>query len=190
MKTRTLVTAALLTAAGVALNYVPFISGIPLIPGAPFLHYAPSDIPTLLGSFALGPIAGGLIGVFRAILHFIIGNTDPIFPIGTIMDALTSASFAVIAGTIYLKMKTRKGAVIGLVCGALGMTAIACVINYFWTYPAYAALTGLPITPQLVWTTALPFNLVKCAINGVVVFFLYKPLSVVLHGRRDDAISP
>ena len=177
MKTRTLVTAALLVALGVALNYVPFISRVPLLPSAPFLEYSPSDIPTLLGTFALGPIVGTLIGLMRALAHAAVGNTGGL--VGTTMDAFSSMTLALSAGLIYQYMKTRKGAVIALVTSALAMTAAAVALNYFWAYPAFGA------PAELVWTTALPFNLIKGTINGVVVFLLYKPLSVVLHGQRD-----
>ena len=177
MKIRTLVTAALLVALGVALNYVPFISRVPLLPSAPFLEYSPSDIPTLLGTFALGPVAGTLIGLFRALAHFAVGNTGGF--IGTTMDALSSMMLALSAGLIYRYKKTRGGAVIALSVSALAMTAVAVALNYFWAFPAFGA------PASLVWTTALPFNLIKATINGVIVFLLYKPLSVVLHGQRD-----
>jgi len=173
MKTRDLVTAALLIAAGVVLN---MLLRIPLIPNAPFLEYSPSDVPTLLGTFALGPIFGMLIGLLRAIAHFALGSTGGV--IGLVMDIASGVVLAGVAGLIYLRLKTRKGAVLALLGGSLAMTVVVVALNYFWAFPAFGA------PANLVWTTALPFNLIKSAINAVIVFFLYKPLSAILQGRN------
>ena len=175
MKTRTLVTAALLVALGVMLNFINF----PILPApADFLKYTPADIPTLLGSFALGPIVGSVIAVSRAILHSYTPASSG-GPIGTVMDALTSVSFVGLAGVIYYFKRTRKGAVLGLAAATICVIVVSTVLNYFWAFPAYGA------PADLVWATALPFNALKYSINAVLTFLLYKPLSVVLHGRRD-----
>ncbi|MCL2680450.1 MAG: ECF transporter S component [Coriobacteriia bacterium] len=178
MKLRDLLTAALLMAAGVVLNMV---LRIPLIPSAPFLEYSPADVPTLLGTFALGPVFGMLIGLGRAVLHFALGSTGG--PVGLVMDAASSVMLAGVAGLIYLGWKTRGGAAVALLCGSLAMTAVVVALNYFWAFPAFGA------PAQLVWTTALPFNLIKSAINVTIVFLLYKPLSAILHGRKSNTIK-
>ena len=173
MRTRALVTAALLIAAGVVLNM--FIR-IPLLPNAPFLEYSPADVPTLLGTFALGPIFGGLIAALRALIHFTHSTGGAI---GLVMDLASGVTLAVVAGLIYMKWKTRMGAALAIVGGSVAMIVVVMCINIFWAFPAF----GVPAS--LAWSTALPFNLIKCVLNGIIVFFLYKPLSAVLHGRRE-----
>jgi riboflavin transporter FmnP len=185
MKVRTLTTVALLIALGVIVSFPPFDFPIPLpfLPPAPWLKYTPADIPTLLGSFAFGPVAGALIAVARAVLHGLLtGLRDG--PVGLVMDAVSATAMAIAAGGSYRLFKTRKGAVMSLLIGSLAMTIVAVAVNYFWSYPTY----GVP--RELVWTTALPFNLVKCLINSTFVFLLYKPLSSVLHGRKNPPTAP
>jgi len=173
MKTRALVTAALLVAAGVVLNM--FIR-IPLLPNAPFLEYSPADVPTLFGTFALGPVFGGLIAALRAVIHFT-HSTGGV--IGLVMDLASGVTLAVVAGLIYLRWKTRAGAAFALFGGSVAMIVVTMAINVLWAFPAF----GVPAS--LAWSTALPFNLIKCALNALIVFFLYKPLSPILQGRKE-----
>ena len=178
MKTRTLVTAALLIALGVALNYI----NLPLPFFPEFLKYTPADIPTLLGTFALGPIVGSIIAVARAILHSMTpATTTPLVSIGTGMDILTSVTFAAVAGTIYHFNRTRKGALIALLAGVLVTMVIATPVNYFFAYPAYGGSDMAPLALM----PGIPFNLLKYTINALLVFLLYKPLSPLLHGRQN-----
>jgi riboflavin transporter FmnP len=166
----------MLTAVGVV---VSFIIDIPILPFADFLKYTPSDIPTLLGSFAFGPVIGGAVALARALLHGLLTGFRN-GSIGYVMDSVSALALAVSVGMVYRVRKTRGGAVAGLLVGSVAMTVVSVALNYFWSYPAYGVPTAL------VWTTALPFNLLKCLINGVMVFVLYKPLSPILHGREGD----
>jgi riboflavin transporter FmnP len=172
MKTRTIVTGSMLIAVGAV---VGFVLDVPLIPAAPFLKYTPADIPTLLGSFTFGPLIGFLIALLRAVLHGIVtGFRDG--PIGLVMDVSMASIMAVTAGLVYKARKDRVGAALGLLAGSVAMTVIACLLSYFGGLP----LMGLPAS--LVWTTTLPFNLLKCVINSAVVFILYKPLAPLMKG--------
>lgn len=175
MNTRTLVTAALLVATGIVLNMV---IRIPLLPNAPFLEYSPADVPTLLGTFAFGPIIGVLIAALRAILFSVLAATGGV--IGATMDLVAGVMLTGVAGLVYQFWKTRMGAALAIVAGSVAMITSLVALNFFWAFPAF----GVP--RELVWTTALPFNLIKAALNGVIVFFLYKPLSTILHGRRGE----
>lgn len=176
MKTRTLVIAAMLVAVGVA---VSFVVDVPLIPAAPFLKYTPSDIPTLLGSFTLGPLVGVLIAVTRALIFGVVsGFRDG--PIGLVVDILIASIMALSAGLVYKARKDRVGAALGLLAGSCAVTVIACLISYYGGLP----LVGLPA--NLVWTTTLPFNLIKCSINSVIVFVVYKPLAPLIQSRSQD----
>ena len=182
MKLRDLVTAALLVAVGVVIN---LLIRIPLFPWAPFLEYSPADVPVLLGTFALGPVFGGLIGLSRALIAISFGTGGMV---GAVMDSATIVTLAVVAGLIYSQMKTRKGAVMALVGGSLAMVAVAIALNYFWALPVYLGIPREQIA-GLIWTAILPFNLVKATLNALIVFFLYKPLSHILHGRKMDALG-
>ena len=154
MKVRTLVTAALLIAVGVALNFI----NIPLPFFPEFLKYTPADIPNLLGTFALGPTAGSIVAIFRALLHSMTpASSTPFISIGTGIDLLTSTTFALTAGTIYRFKKTRGGAMIALTVAVLATVLVAAPINYFWAYPTYG---GKDLAP-LALIPGIPFNLLK-----------------------------
>jgi riboflavin transporter FmnP len=150
----------------------------PILPAAPFLEFEVSDIPVLIAAFAFGPIPGFIVGAVSILLHdVIIGMASG--PYGMIMHLVANAAFVLIAGAIYQRHKTKKGALIALLVGGLSMTAAMIPANLFITphfmgVPVEAVVAMLP-------TVILPFNLIKVAIDGVVVFLLYKRLSPFLH---------
>ncbi|MDR1775250.1 MAG: ECF transporter S component [Actinomycetes bacterium] len=167
---RMVVTCGLLIALAVVSSW--FIK-VPMVPSAPYLTWHPANVFVLFGTFAFGPIAGVIISIAAAILN---GSSEGF--IGVVMNGLAMTVLGFTCGLIYRLNKTRRGAVLALVVGSLVSTVVACAVNYFWSYPAY----GLP--PSAVWVTALPFNLMKSLLDGVIVFALYKYLSPLLHGRE------
>ena len=79
------------------------------------------------------------------------------------------------------------------------MAAASVPINYFFTYPVYAAAFGgmeailaayqeiNPAAGSLLGclvTFNMPFTLVKGLLDAALCFVIYKPLSPILHGRR------
>ena len=104
-----------------------------------------------------------------------------------------------VAGLIYKYKKTRMGAVIGALVGAAVMAVISIPVNYFISYPVYAAMFGgmdkilaayNAIRPgsdgllECLLVFNAPFTLVKGLIDAALTFLIYKPLSPVLHGRH------
>ena len=104
----------------------------PILPAVPFMKYDPADIPILIGSFLFGPIGGIILTAIVSILQglFISGDGGPI---GIIMHFLATGTFALIAGFIYQRTRTKRAAIIGLVCGALSMTLIMVICNLLLT---------------------------------------------------------
>ena len=110
------------------------------------------------------------------------------------------ALFVGVAGLIYKRNKTRKGAIVGALLGALVMAVVSVPYNYFIVYPAYVVMYHLPldaiigmyqaINPNVNGLLAcllvfnLPFTFVKGALDAVLCFLVYKPLSPILHGRK------
>lgn len=77
---------------------------IPIFPD--FLQIDISDIPALVGGFALGPVAGILIEFMKNILHSIFkGNT--VF-VGEIANFLVGSVLVGISAYIYKRDKTKK----------------------------------------------------------------------------------
>ena len=173
-KTIRLAKMGMLVAISIVLVY--FIH-FPIFPAVAFLEYNPADIPILMGTFAFGPLAGVMLTVVTAVIQGVtVSAQSGLY--GIIMHIIATSVLVLVAGLIYKKNKTRKGAVIGLICGAIAMMLVMICANMVIT-PLFM---GVP--RNVVWDL-MPFiagfNLVKAGINGLVTFLLYKRISGFLH---------
>lgn len=143
----------------------------PIIPSAAFLEYEPADVPILIASFIYGPLSGLLVTVVVSVLQAITLSAGSGW-VGLVMHIISTGTLAVVAGFIYRKIHTLKGAIIALTLGSLAMTLVMIPSNLFftvrfWGYPYDAVVAMLP-------TAIIPFNLVKSVLNSVLVLILYK----------------
>jgi len=146
-------------------------------PPAPFLVYDPADIPIFIGAFAFGPMAGlALTFIVSFIQAFVLGGDGLI---GFFMHFVATGTFVVVAGYIYKKNKTRKNAVIGLVCGTIIMTVSMMLWNLLIT-PIFLGVPREAVIAML-GTVILPYNLLKAGINSIVTFLAYKSIAKILH---------
>lgn len=182
---------AMLSAVAFLLNLLDF--PVPLMPG--FVKLDISDLPALLGSFALGPVAGVLIEVLKNLLKLIVRGTSTQF-VGELFSIVMGGVFVVVAGLIYKAKHDRGGAVLASVIGALAMALASLPMNYYLVYPLYAKLFGgmenIIKAYQDIWGGAgnlftclavfnIPFTFVKGMLDAVICFLIYKPLSPLLH---------
>lgn len=190
--TRRLTVTAMLSAVAFLLMFLE-VSLPMLIPS--FVKLDVSDLPALLGSFALGPVYGVVIEVLKNLLHILFKGTTSA-GIGELFNASMGGAFVLVAGLVYWKDHTRRGALIGSVGGAIAMALASLPMNYFLVYPFYATLFGgmeniinayqaiLPNTDglfQCLLIFNVPFTLVKGLLNVLLCFLIYKPLSGLLH---------
>lgn len=194
-KTHRLTVAAMLTAIAFILQFIEF--SIPLMPA--FIKLDISDLPALLGTFSLGPVYGVAIQLVKNLLHLPFGHSAGV---GELSNFLLGAVFAFVAGVIYKRHKSRKSALIGSIVGAVAMAIISLPLNYFFIYPAFVVVYGLPlgaiigmyqeILPSAtgLFSDALlscltifnvPFTLFKGLLDVLLCFLIYKPLSPLLH---------
>ncbi|OFI05533.1 riboflavin transporter RibU [Clostridium acetireducens DSM 10703] len=149
----------------------------PIIPTAPFLEYEPGDIPILIGTFLFGPKSGLII---TAIVSLVQGFTVSAGSgwIGALMHLIATGSMVIVAGTIYKKMHTLKGAIIALVCGSLTMTLVMIPLNLVFT----TMFLGVPLAAvkSMIVPAIIPFNLIKTSINSIVTGLVYKSVGKVL----------
>ena len=164
-----------------------------LIP--PFIKFDFSDIPALLGAFAMGPLCGILVELIKNLLHV---TTSGSFGVGELSNFLLGAVFTGTAGFIYLRRKTKKNAMIASVAGALAMALLSVVFNYFIVYPVYynfmpeetilaayqAILPSVKSILQSLVIFNLPFTFAKGMIDVIITFLIYKPLSPILKGKH------
>lgn len=195
-KIRTMVCVGMLAAISVILMLFEF----PLPFLAPsFYELDFSEVPILIGAFALGPTAGILTELVKILLNLLINGTDTAF-VGEFANFVMGCAFVVPASLIYNAKKSRKRAVIGLASGTVIMSAAAFFINALVLLPAYSKAFGMPIevfiemgtaiNPGIngVWTFVLlavvPFNLFKGMLVSIITILLYKHISPILKGTR------
>ena len=197
--THNLTVAAMLSAVAFILMFIEFPLPM-LIPS--FVKMDFSDLPALLGAFALGPVYGVVISFMKNLLHIIIKGTSTAC-VGELCNFILGAVFVLAAGLVYRKMKSRKGALVGSLAGAVLMALLSLPINYFFVYPAYVVLYHLPLEAivgmyqEILGSIAdvptgnallnclmvfnVPFTLCKGILDVALCFLIYKPLSPLLH---------
>lgn len=154
-----------------------YLIHFPIFPAAPFLEYDPADIPILIGTFMFGPLGGLVVTAVSCILQGVtVSSASGI--IGILMHFFATGSFVLVAGNIYKRNRTRKGAVIALVSGAITMTVTMVLWNLVMT-PIFMGTPREAVVALLV-PAIIPFNLVKAGANSVVTFIVYKSVSRIL----------
>lgn len=156
----------------VALAIVTSFIELPIFPAAPYLKYDPSGIVSLIAGFAFGPAAAAIVSVLGFLPH---AFTDPW---GALMAILVALALSLPASVIYRRDRTRKGALIGIIVGAVVALAAAICGNLVIT-PIYAHMTVAQVAAMIV-PILLPFNVLKFAIHAVVTFLIYKPITKLL----------
>ena len=175
-ETKTTVKIGMLAAVGVILMYLE----IPILPPPfSFLKLDFSEVPVLIGGFALGPLAAVAIEIVKNLVHFFIKN-DGTGGLGNLANVVVGCALAVPATWYYLKHKTRKSVLIALAIGTVSMVVVGVLANYFIFLPLYGIVEhGAKIA--FITGGIIPINLIKAVATGLVTFLLYKPLSPVLH---------
>lgn len=187
-RVRALTVTAMLSAIAFVLMFLDF--SVPLIPS--FVKMDISELPALLAAFALGPVYGTVVCLVKNLIHLMITSTAGA---GELCNFLLGASFVIPAGLLYRRMKSRKGALIGVLIGSVIMALFSIPLNYYVTYPIYSNF--MPIDVILGMYQAIrpsvnslleclivfnaPFTLVKGLIDAALCFLIYKSLSPILH---------
>ena len=195
-KTRKLVEIGMLGAIATVLMLFEF--PIPFI-APPFYEVDFSEVPVLVGAFALGPMAGATIELVKILINLLINGTATAF-VGEIGNYLLGCSFIIPAALIYKKHKTKKNALIAMVIGTIVMTVFGCFLNAYVLLPTYATAFGMPIDAIVGMGSAInanindvmtfviiavaPFNIIKGIIVSVITLLIYKHISPILKGNR------
>ena len=154
-----------------------------------------SELPALIGSFAMGPLCGVIICLVKNVLHLFITSTGGV---GELSNFILGVAFVLPAGLLYKYKKTRTTALIGSIAGAVIMGAFSIVSNYFLVYPVYynfmpqEAVLGAYqlIAPsmksilQCLICFNMPFTFIKGMFSVVITFVTYKHISPILKGRQ------
>lgn len=154
-----------------------------------------SEIPVLIGSFSMGPLAGAVIEAVKILVKLVLKPTSTGF-VGEFANVCIGCALVLPAGLIYKFKKTKKGAVVGMIVGTICMATVGAVLNAVVMLPFYSNFmplesiieAGAAINPAIsnVWTFVIlavaPFNLIKGALVSIVTALVYKRISVIIHG--------
>ena len=171
--------AVLVAAATVVMMFVKF----PIVPGAPFLKYDPSDAITLLAGFWLGPGTGLLTVALKDLLLWLIRDGNPLGPLA---DAIAAGTFVGVSAAVFRHLAggwpaphgtAPPPAALGvaILAGTVARVAVMAVANFpilylqFGTPPERVAALLLP--------AIVPFNALKSLINGVLAAVLVAALT-------------
>lgn len=195
-KIRTMALVAMLAA--VATVLMLFEIPLPFLAPA-FYELDFSEVPVLIGAFAMGPLAGVAIELIKILLNFIINGTITA-GVGELGNFLIGCSFIIPASMIYHVKKTRKHAIYGMAGGTVFMAAAGCFINAYLLLPAYSAGLGIPMNALVGMGTAInpairnvftfvllavgPFNLLKGIVVSALTLLLYKRVSVLIKAHH------
>lgn len=190
LSTKNLVRISVLGAIGMVLMFFDISTWF----APPFLKIDISDLPALIGSFAMGPMAGVLVQFVKNILSLMIEGSGT-GGVGELSNFIVGSVLVYSAGYIYYKKKTFKRAVIGLVVGVLSMTLLASLSNYFIVFPLYGKIMPMDKIIEMasginrhvvdyktmILYAVVPFNILKGTIVSLITLLIYKRVSPILH---------
>ena len=159
-----------------------------------------SDVPALLVSFMYGPFSGVLVIIVRFFCK--LPGTATV-GVGELADVIIGVTLCLVAGFIYKKHRSLKGALCAMAIGMLSATFAATISNWLILIPAYKGIAGYQ---QYMLTGAMdtiisggkgvvtdnnfmvyylfigvvPFNIVRYAFVFVITLILYKRLQLLI----------
>lgn len=192
VNTKTLAKVGVLSAVAAVVMILEF--PLPFAPSFYKLDF--SEIPVLVGAFALGPMAGVAIEFIKILLNFVLNGTVTA-GVGELANFFIGCSLVVPAAIIYRQNKSFKNAIVGLIVGIFSLAIVGAVLNYYILLPVYSTAYGAPLQSfidmgnvinkyivdlkTLVLYAVVPFNFVKGIIVSIITILIYKRLSPILH---------
>lgn len=182
---------AMLGALATVLMFFSF--NVPLMPS--FIKMDLSELPALIASFAYGPVYGVAVCFIKNIINVFASSTGGV---GELSNFILGTLFVFPAGFIYQIMKSRKGALLGALAGAVSMALLSVLTNYYVVYPVYTAFMPMDaimgmyqaINPNVenLWQALIifnvPFTFIKGMFSLAISMLIYKPLSPILKGKK------
>lgn len=186
LDTGSMVKIGMLSGVGVVLMLLDF--PLPIFPA--FLKMDISDVPSIIGTFAMGTWAGVAIEFIKNLLKIVIGSKTS--GVGELANFLVGTAYIIPLGLICKWQINRKRVFLGCFIATLSMAIIGGMLNYYIFIPLYAKVLGSSVNSfidsaakvnslitslrTLIVYAIVPFNLLKGIIMSVVGFGLFKVL--------------
>jgi len=184
-------TAVLSAVAGVLMLFE-----IPLFFAPSFYKLDLSELPVLICTFYLGPVAGVVSELLKVMIKLVLKGTSTAF-VGDFANFAVGCSFVLPASIVYHSRPSRRTALLGLVVGTLIMTTFGSAFNALYLIPKFAQLFHTDLSTivamgtkvngaitsvsTLVLFAVVPFNLLKGVVVSLLTMLLYKRISPLLH---------
>ena len=189
---------AIFGALSIILYYFAKFNILSLFPS--WLDFQFSDVPALLVSFMYGPVSGVLVIIVRFFCK--LPGTSTV-GVGELADLLIGVTLCLVAGLIYKKHRSFKGALCALLIGMLSATFVATLSNYLILIPAYKNIAGFSqssLTKAMdaiisggngkvtddnfmayyLFVSVVPFNLLRYSMVFAITVILYKRLQQII----------
>ena len=173
---------------------------IPLFFAPSFYKIDLSELPILICTFYLGPVAGVISELVKVMIKLLLKGTTTAF-VGDFANFAVGCSFVLPASVVYHANPSKKSALTGMIVGTLVMTVFGSAFNAIYLLPKFAQLFGMPLdvivgmgtavnsaitnVSTLVLFAVVPFNLLKGIVVSLLTFLLYKRISPILH-KNDE----
>lgn len=175
---------------------------IPLFFAPSFYKMDLSELPVLLCSFYLGPVAGVTAEFLKVVIKLLLKGTSTAF-VGDYANFVVGCCFILPASAFYHAHRTKRNSIIGMIVGTLIMSVFGSLFNAFYLIPRFVELFGIPLNviigmgtkvnklivsvPTLVLYAVVPFNLLKGFVDSILTFLLYKRLEKVFFKEEKHA---
>lgn len=181
------------------------LAGLLMLLEVPLTFLAPnfykvdlSELPALICTFYLGPVAGVLTEFLKILIKLIFKATTTAF-VGELANFAVGCALVLPASIIYHCRRTRGGAIAGLLSGTLVMTVFGSLFNAVYLLPAFAEMFHMPLEAivdmgtqinsgissisTFVLLAVAPLNLVKGLVVSVLTMLLYKRVQPMMFKR-------
>lgn len=154
--------------AGMSLVLELFVH-FPILSAAPFLLYSPGDLPIIVASVIIGPLAGVAAAFINATLFVVFTGEGG--PWGAFMHFAASGGMALVIGCLARKTRALH---FSLLAGIVTRVALMVPLNLVVT-PIY---TGAPreVVLKMIVPAIIPFNLIHAGINTVLSYGVLRAL--------------
>ena len=145
-----------------------------------FLTFDAKDAVLTIGAMICGPISAITMSTLTGVMEFFFISDTGFW--GMLMNILGSIAFSFTASILYKFRRTFWGAIVGLSCSVVVMTAVMLLSNLLIT-PIY---TGMAVgdVAMMIPALLLPFNFAKAIFNAALVLILYKPMITALRRAK------
>ena len=183
-----------------ALAGVLMLLEIPLFFAPSFYKMDLSELPVLICTFLLGPVAGVVTEFLKVLLKLLLKGTTTAF-VGDFANFVVGCALVLPASIIYHIKKSRGSAIAGMIVGTICLTIFGSLFNAVYLLPRFAALYGIPMdviigmgtavnkhitsVSTLVLYAVVPFNLLKGVVVSLLTFLLYKRVEKILIRERN-----